>query len=790
MKKFFFLFIVMLIFGRPSFAQDISVSPRLLRGQWDAQWITYPATNVRDYGVYHFRKKFVLDDQLPKELIVHLSADNRFKLYVNGHYVLAGPARGDLYYWYFDSIDIAPYLEDGENSIAIMVWNMGDLAPVAQISNQLGLVFQADDPLFDRLNSDDSWAVVKNIAYSPCSVDNAERMKTYMVIGPGDRLDARLFPWGWEDRTFDDSNWPHAVVLAPAVPLGYGTDNRWNLVPRSIPLLEEKLENVRHIRRISGDVSVAQSVSEEKPLRVPANSKVSILFDNGKLAVGYPTFTFTGGQSSEIKMTYAEALFKNGEKGNRDSINGKDILGNYDIFLSDGGKGRVFTPLWLRTFRYLQLDIETKDEDVFLEGIQMMRMGYPLEEKAVFRSNDSSLSDIWSVGWHTARLCAADLYYDCPYYEQLQYAGDARIQSLISLYVSGDDRLMRKAIHDFYLSIVADGLPQGRYPSNRIQVIPPYGLYWVSMLYDYWMHREDDAFLSKYLHAAQGVLEWYEQRLDKKVGLLGPMEWWNFTDWNTAFRNGVPDGAEDGNSAIISLHYAITLREAAQVFLHFDKKETASHYQQMADQLVSAAYQTSFNQNRGLMSDTPEQIAYSQHANILAILADALPVDRQQDLMIKILDDKTLSQVTFYYRFYLIRALKKVGLANLYIEQLQPWRDMLALGLSTFAENPDPTRSDCHAWSSSPNYDFLATICGIMPGRHGFSEVVIAPAFGNLTEIQGSMPHPLGVVRVDLKRKEGGGVKGEVQLPEGANGRFLWMGQSLDLHAGIHPIDL
>lgn len=87
-------------------------------------------------------------------------------------------------------------------------------------------------------------------------------------------------------------------------------------------------------------------------------------------------------------------------------------------------------------------------------------------------------------------------------------------------------------------------------------------------------------------------------------------------------------------------------------------------------------------------------------------------------------------------------ALNKAGLANLYYASLKPWRDMVANGLTTFAENPDPTRSDCHAWSASPVYDFLSTICGIIPGSPGFETATIRPALGGLKEVHGSMPHP------------------------------------------------
>jgi hypothetical protein len=157
--------------------------------------------------------------------------------------------------------------------------------------------------------------------------------------------------------------------------------------------------------------------------------------------------------------------------------------------------------------------------------------------------------------------------------------------------------------------------------------------------------------------------------------------------------------------------------------------------------------------------------------------------------MMRVLSDSSLSQATFYYRFYLNRALKKAGMADLYYSQLSPWRGMIANGLTTFAENPDPTRSDCHAWSSSPNYDFLATICGIVPDSPGFGTVRIEPAMGELTDVSAKMPHPNGEIRVRLKRKSDAGIDADISLPKGLTGKFIWRGKIWPLREGDQHIE-
>ena len=114
---------------------------------------------------------------------------------------------------------------------------------------------------------------------------------------------------------------------------------------------------------------------------------------------------------------------------------------------------------------------------------------------------------------------------------------------------------------------------------------------------------------------------------------------------------------------------------------------------------------------------------------------------------------------------------------------------MLNIGLTTFAENPEPTRSDCHAWSASPLIDFLAMVCGIEPAEPGFKSVKIEPHLGVLQEVEGKMPHPNGLISVSLKQK-GKKLRGEVILPSNLSGTFVWQGNTMALNAGNNKINV
>jgi alpha-L-rhamnosidase len=768
-------------------AQLNTINPDLLKKQWPANWISCPGISQREYGVYHFRKSFSLDKK-PDHYIIHISADNRYRLWVNGTAVCSGPARGDLYNWYFETVDLSTYLQQGRNTIAVQVWNLAIYAPTAQVSSRTGLIVQGDEAAQAMVNTDETWKVVKDEAYTPCALEDGSY---HREVGAGDHVNGSAYPWDWQQVNYPDEKWLTATSSYNGLTFGNGSGNMWIMEPRTIPLMEERLQRIPVVRRAAGIANNADFLTGKKALTIPANQKVSILIDQTFNTVAYPELITSNGKGALVKITYAEALKDTAEeKGNRNEIEGRTIMGTYDEYEPDGGHNRLFRPLWFRTYRYMQLDITTKDEPLVIEDLYGRYTGYPFEEKGSFSSNDTSLKKIWEVGWRTARLCAGETYFDCPYYEQLQYIGDTRIQALVSLYVAGDDRLMRKAINDFYNSRVPEGLTQSRYPSTELQIIPPFSLFWVSMIHDYYMHRKDDAFIKKYLLGITGVLDWYEKNIDQKKQMLGPMKWWNFADWNTAFEGGRPDGADDGNSSVITLQYAYTLQQAATLFNHFGKPEMAAHYTALANSLTAHTYQLCFNPAKNEMANTPAKNKFSQHAGIMGVLTGAIPAAKVKLVMQQILHDTSLSQATFYYRFYLTQALKKANMADMYYSQLKPWRDMLAIGLTTFAENPEPSRSDCHAWSASPDYDFLATICGIMPGSASFATVKIQPALGELTTVNGSMPHPLGNIVVSLKRKGPGGIEGVVTLPAGLNGSFVWKTKTITLKSGLQNIDI
>ena len=183
--------------------RQADINPGLLAGRWKAHWISMPGEPANVYGVYHMRKTFELDE-VPSRFIVHVTADNRYKLYLNGRFVSLGPARGDIYNWNFETVDLAPYLKKGKNVLAAVVWNYAEQKPVAQISfNQTGFLLQGNTDAEAVVNTDASWLCMKNEAYAPWH----KPVLGYYVAGPGELLSASKYPWGWEQLAYDDSKW-------------------------------------------------------------------------------------------------------------------------------------------------------------------------------------------------------------------------------------------------------------------------------------------------------------------------------------------------------------------------------------------------------------------------------------------------------------------------------------------------------------------------------------------------------------------------------------------------------
>jgi len=766
------------------------INPELFKQNWPAWWIAAPNGSPDGFGVYHFRRDFNIS-KVPLSFIVHISADNRYKLYVNGKFISDGPAKGDLPHWRFETIDLAPYLKTGHNVVAAVVWNEGKYRAAALQSYRTAFILQSNDSTTSFIDTNNKWKVLSDKAYQPAPISRKEAGNYYFAIGPGLKINGADYPWHWNEPGYSDSGWTNAKQIRHGVPRAGNTYDiyaGWQLVPRAIPSMVHRKEKFKKVVRSSNNSLDANRFIDGKEITIPAGSHVKLLLDQGYETTAFPVLDISEGKGSRIKVVYAEALVDSaGKKGNRNVIRGKHIRGYHDLFMPSGGSHETYESLWWRTYRYVQLDITTASQPLVINNYYGLFTAYPFKENASFASNNQSLKNIWTTGWRTVRLCSHETYMDCPYYEQMQYDGDTRIEGLVTSYVSGDPGLLRKAITLFNDSRLADGLVQSRYPAHDEQIIPPFAFFWVAMVHDYWMYTGDSTFVRQKLTPIRGVLEWFERHIDKE-GLLGYMPRWNFVDWS--FKNGgVPAGGRQGNSSILTLQYVYALQLAADMNDQLGRHETAIFYRNLAEKLGKAVEKLCWDPDRKLFADTPKMNEFSQHANVMAILDGLVTGKKARDLMERTMNDTSLIQTTYYYRFYLFQALKKTGLEDAFFKELKPWYHMLDLGLTTFAEQPEPTRSDCHGWSSSPLYEYLTMVAGINPAEPGFNRVNIAPHPGMLTDIEASMPSPKGKIELTWK-KSGNRWIGQATLPSNVSGIFAWHGKTIELHPGSQRLEI
>jgi hypothetical protein len=751
--------------GAAPLAVAMAQDDGLMRKTWTARWISVPGAPPTGYGVYHFRRTFDLAER-PASFVVHVSADNRYQLFVNGRRVACGPARGDLFHWRYETIDLAPHLMAGRNVIAAAVWNFGDLAAEAQITYETGFMLQGGS----AVDTGREWKCTRNEAYSPVEVTSA-LVRGYWAAGPADRVDAAKHPWGWEQRDFDDSAWKTAAVISPAAGReAQDVHSRWMLVPRNIPAEEERAEQPMKPRGEQG-----------LPAAIPAGTKTTLLLDQGYLTTAYPELTVSGGRGAVVKLSYAEAMFP---KGNRNDAAGKQFVGYYDEYTADGESGRTFRPLWWRTYRYLQLEIETKGEALRIDGLRATFTAYPFERRARFESDAAELTRILDVGWRTARLCAHETYMDCPYYEQLQYVGDTRVQCLVSLFNSGDARLMRNAIELIDQSRQAEGATMSRYPTRLEQFIPGFSLWWIGMVHDYWRYVDEPEFVRAMLPGVRAVLSFFES-YQKENGSLRQLPWWRYFDWVPGWPSGNAPAGADGSSALFDLLLLMGYRWAAELEGALGRTGLADFYTGRERQLRQTAQQLYWTGE--MYADTPEHKQFSQHTNTMAVLADVITGDAARDLMRRITTAPGLAVPGLFFQFYVHQALAKLGEGDTYLDRLGPWREMLEKGLTTFAEVVDrpgaPSRSDCHAWSASPNIEIFRTVLGVDSAAPGFRRVSVRPHLGKLAFAKGAVPHPRGSVDVAIER-QGAAYAVRVSLPRGVDGVFEWRAVRHPLRAG------
>lgn len=773
------------------FAEQTKDRPWDERGVWRARWISTPEP-FQPPVVLAFRNRFTV--KRDGTVRVHVSADERYELYLDGKRIGRGPERGDRHHWFFETYDLL--LPAGEHVLVARVWVLGDLAPIAQMTQPpQGFVLCPQEPQWDDTLATGvaQWEVKRLDGFHLFSSLGG------WFTGAMLKVDGNHAPWGFERGEGD--GWQPAKALAHANSMHRGDRLPEHVLQPStlLPMMERAWQGarVRFVANLQAEstanipIRLAEHLAEEadgwqalldgkSSLTVPPHTARRVIVDMGNYVCAYPEVVLSGGKGASVRIHWQEALYedpRHSVKGNRDEIEGKTFCmvwhlkdGFGDTFITDGGKSRRFDTHWWRAGRYVEIVVRTADEPLTIDGLTFLETRYPLEKGSTFTADDPRIEPVTRIAVRALQMCSHETYMDCPFYEQLMYVGDARLQVLVTYAITRDDRLPRKALLMFDSSRVNIGITQSRYPSRWEQIIPPFSLWWVAMVHDYAMWRDDLRFVRERMPGVRSVMEAHLAHRTEE-GLFRVIDGWNYADWVRSWRNGIPPATE-GISGVHNWHLIYTLSLWAQLERIAGEPELAQRAERLRDDLARVATERLWDEQRGLFADDLTHEHFSEHTQCLAILSGCVDVGKQERIARVLTQPNDLAQTTIYFSHYLFETLRVLGRTDLILKRLDDWYALTQNGLKTTIESPEPTRSDCHAWGAHPVFHFFATILGIRPAAPGFREVVIHPQLGGLNEAQGTLVHPRGEISVRCRR-EADRMQVEVLLPAGVTGTLI-----------------
>lgn len=740
--------------------------------KWNAPWAWSRDRGGHGLTTRLFRRSFELA-VVPESLVIHVSADSRYRLWINGEAIGRGPIKGTLEHYFFETYDLGPHLQPGLNVLAAEVRWFGTNAPVSEVHSPVpGLLVQGPEDA--DLDTPGRWKVAVSGAVSP---DTTSRIGNAAIfLNHLERVDAAKLCPGWTDTHFDDGDWEEAVFIDPVegTPL-CGVFPRRDLKPRDVPALVEEPTRFKRAIRDHAEIELPFS-PDPKGWRLDAGQTGAIILDAGHLTTGYPTFRIRGGAGREVRITYTEATGHFDpdnshpalDKKVRDDLSG-EILGYRDTLVLDG-RDLHYEPFHWRTFWFIKIEVDAGSTPVEIIDASYRFTTFPQAFTATFSSSDPDSARMWENSIRTLQLCAHETYEDCPYYEQLNYIADTRLQILASYHLANDARLARRTIRLYRDSLRPDGLVGSRIPSHQSQILPYFALIWILTVEDYWQHvgQTDGAFVRSCLYAVDGILRFFRERLGAN-GYIGKIPPWSMVDRADEWKGGMPPAVEDGESTYLACLYILALDAGVRLHTEAGEPLDAVRWRDLPDTLRQTVRSTAWSESEGLYLEGPGRTGdtLSQHAQCLSILSDTATPEQTERILERLTSDPSLIQMHLMQSYYLGRTLEKAGTYQAFHEHvLEPWRAMLRNNLSTWQEYPDPTRSDCHAWSSWIAVDFVTTVLGVRPGSAGWGRIRIQPSIDSLDHARGATPTPAGTVTVSW-RKDSGQLHFEAETPVG-----------------------
>lgn len=761
----------------------------------NAKWLKVPMEEIQRKRIYHgdmtgrfayFRCEMELQEKV--RLTVDISASSRYRLWVNNRPVLSGPCKGDDRRQYYETVELTELLLPGRNVFCAQVlYNDPNTAEIqteerAAIYGVMGVtaghrlavegdVCKEDGTVAGTLTTGKAdWRVWLDNSFYLKSSDT-----TCYLGAVREEIDFSQTPAHWKEAGFDASGWIRAEAADTVLPTNLlfsaGVQPKFRIREREIPLLYEKEDS------FEGDFSRADGkatgILEQGGITVEAGQSMELILDAGAVKNGYPCYVFRGGMGGKVTITYFEKFGGEGSDLRRTDYEHGEIVGLTDTIRLTGEE-ICYEPFWVRTFRFVRIFIQAQEETVALQAPGFRRTGYPLEVGSCIRSSAPWVERLWDICVRTLENCMMETYMDCPYYEQLQFAMDTRLEALYTYAASGDHRLARKALIDFHYGMQPEGLTAGKYPSAYLQVLSTFSLHYIYMLWEYYRQTGDRETVRFCQGDIDRILDYFDRKIGKD-GLVGRLEFWEFVDWQPDWAEfaGTPRALQQGASTIINLMYAYGLACGGSLFAAMGRKGLAEEYRSRREVLLERIRRLCWDAEKGMYREGPECRQFTQHAQSLAVLNGLAKGEEAKAVLTRAMEDEECLKCSFSTAFEWFRALEKAGMQEAMRDSLNDWIALLELDCTTCPETPEKARSDCHAWSALPMYEMMRTMAGVVPEGIGWERVRIQPCAMDLEDLHGKVATPKGSVSFRYERKNGVWHY-LVELPEGMEATFVY----------------
>ena len=699
----------------PDTIPSYSVISTEAKDDWTAKWI-WDNKSITEENVWMCFQKTVKLNEIPKELVAHISADSKYWLYINGETVVfegsvkRGPDENSGYY---DSVDIASYLKKGENTICALVWFWNNETSYSYSSSgQGGFIFEAINDSV-TITSDKSWKVKRNIAY----VDSTLYPPNYRLPEYSIYFDARKDMGDWTSESYDYSLWENAVEYAVGGEGVYG-----KLYPRGIPFLKDYGLRAYENSSEYENYSVTKLGGEKITVDIPYNAQLT------------PYLKVIAPAGKKIRITTENTL----------------IGAVSTTYITKEGE-QEFEALGWFNGEHITYKIP---KGVTVVSLMYRETGYDSSFCGNYKSDDEFMNSLWQKSLRTLYVTMRDNFMDCPDRERAQWWGDVTSEMIMTMYSmdSNSYLLYQKGVEAMLAHVDDSNVLQTVVPiSGDYFELPVQQLAGIVGFLTYYEYTGDKAFLEKVYKPSVNYLKLWEMGDNNLVVHRGGS--WDWADW----------GSKADMTAIENawVYYALSATEEMAKTL--GKTEDLTFISQRKSD-IAKGYKSLWT-DEGFKSGDVKKC--DDRANALAVLS-GLASREQYATITRVLTETQNSSP--YMEYYVLEALCQMGEYDLASNRIKDrYLGMMSEDYSTLWEFWDSWRgTKNHAWSGGPLVIMSKHFAGITPLEAGYEKVKIDPQYTMSDNLCCTVPSVKGLVTVDYK-KTAKGYNVNLTVPQGVD---------------------